>query len=201
MSAAPAGSLAMRSTAGSPPGRSQCRRLLGSPAEVGVQRQARLLRRHGNGWGRARTRAIATPFWTPTAMGRTSSTRRASPRLEATKGIPDKEEVPGSSPGSPTGRIREFPAFAQWSGIWSAGGSLRFGCSKGPYGATNCQQLLPAASPRALLGVGVRTGPMLTAQLLDQSWSSGNSWRRASLEPPVRLRHESQLLCSRVSGT
>ena len=38
-----------------------------SPAEVEVGRQARLLRRHGNGWGKARTRVIATPSWTPTA--------------------------------------------------------------------------------------------------------------------------------------
>ena len=60
----------------------------------------------------------------------------------------------------------------------------------------------PAASPLATpLGLGVRAGPMLTVQLLDQSWSNGNSLRRASLEPPARLRHESQLLCSRVSGT
>ncbi len=48
----------------------------------------------------------------------------------------DKEEVPGSSPGSPIVRVAELPAFEQHSGIWAAGGSARSGCSMGPYGAT-----------------------------------------------------------------
>jgi len=78
MSAALHGSPARPSSAGSLPKHHQRRRLLASRAELEVGRQATLLRRHGNGSGKARTRVIATPSWTPTAAWSTSSTRRPS---------------------------------------------------------------------------------------------------------------------------
>ena len=52
--------------------------------------------------------------------------------LEGTKGFPDKEEVPGSSPGSP---IRRNPGIrCVYAIFWdlAAGGSARSGCSMGP---------------------------------------------------------------------
>jgi hypothetical protein len=81
--------------------------------------------------------------------------------LEGTKGIPDKEEGPGSSPGSP---IRRNPGIrCICTMFWISGCEwIRWsGCSKVPYWATSWFLVACDAKKRSLVRVAVRSARAL----------------------------------------
>jgi hypothetical protein len=74
--------------------------------------------------------------------------------LEGTKGIPDKEEVPGSSPGSPTRRNSDLRCIWSFFRFLAVCGSARSRWSVGPRWG---HQLLPAGGKRSWFRAAVRS--------------------------------------------